>query len=164
MVVPQSLLPSRVFLPPTAPLGLYFSRDAYWEKLYVDQPAGTPLLYVHALQDLPEEMPSFRLGQHLYGAYRTRLHENDWVRIQEDTGLLYLNQSLDHSSWEKLNMRSKGAALTPPPRASLPTPCPPSPGPSLGPSHSSYDSRCVRVEEVRWGWPALFVQPVREPG
>ncbi|XP_043342877.1 proto-oncogene tyrosine-protein kinase receptor Ret-like [Cervus canadensis] len=45
-----------------APLGLYFSRDAYWEKLYVDQPAGTPLLYVHALQDVPEEMPSFCLG------------------------------------------------------------------------------------------------------
>lgn len=125
MVVPQSLLPSRVSLPPTAPLGLYFSRDAYWEKLYVDQPAGTPLLYVHALQDVPEEMPSFRLGQHLYSAYHTRLHENDWVRIQEDTGLLYLNQSLDHSSWEKLNIRSKGAALTPPPHASLPTPpCP----------------------------------------
>ncbi|XP_043333235.1 proto-oncogene tyrosine-protein kinase receptor Ret [Cervus canadensis] len=94
-----------------APLGLYFSRDAYWEKLYVDQPAGTPLLYVHALQDVPEEMPSFRLGQHLYGAYRTRLHENDWIRIQEDTGLLYLNQSLDHSSWEKLNIRNGGFPL-----------------------------------------------------
>ncbi|KAM9051704.1 proto-oncogene tyrosine-protein kinase receptor Ret isoform 13-T13 [Megaptera novaeangliae] len=89
-----------------APLGLYFSRDAYWEKLYVDQPAGMPLLYVHALQDVPEEVPSFRLGQHLYGAYRTRLHENDWVRIQEDTGLLYLNRSLDHSSWEKLSIRN----------------------------------------------------------
>ncbi|XP_043753903.1 LOW QUALITY PROTEIN: proto-oncogene tyrosine-protein kinase receptor Ret-like [Cervus elaphus] len=94
-----------------APLGLYFSRDAYWEKLYVDQPAGTPLLYVHALQDVPEEMPSFRLGQHLYSAYHTRLHENDWVRIQEDTGLLYLNQSLDHSSWEKLNICNGGFPL-----------------------------------------------------
>ncbi|KAB0384652.1 hypothetical protein FD755_006569, partial [Muntiacus reevesi] len=97
--------------PLPAPLGLYFSRDAYWEKLYVDQPAGTPLLYVHALQDVPEEMPSFRLGQYLYGAYRTRLHENDWVRIEEDTGLLYLNQSLDHSSWEKLNIRNGGFPL-----------------------------------------------------
>ncbi|KAM9051700.1 proto-oncogene tyrosine-protein kinase receptor Ret isoform 9-T9 [Megaptera novaeangliae] len=94
-----------------APLGLYFSRDAYWEKLYVDQPAGMPLLYVHALQDVPEEVPSFRLGQHLYGAYRTRLHENDWVRIQEDTGLLYLNRSLDHSSWEKLSIRNGGFPL-----------------------------------------------------
>ncbi|XP_055131206.1 proto-oncogene tyrosine-protein kinase receptor Ret isoform X14 [Symphalangus syndactylus] len=87
-------------------LGLYFSRDAYWEKLYVDQPAGTPLLYVHALRDAPEEVPSFRLGQHLYGTYRTRLHENNWICIQEDTGLLYLNQSLDHSSWEKLSVRT----------------------------------------------------------
>uniref|UniRef100_A0A452FIE1 Proto-oncogene tyrosine-protein kinase receptor Ret n=1 Tax=Capra hircus TaxID=9925 RepID=A0A452FIE1_CAPHI len=103
-------LPSQTW-PYWAPLGLYFSRDAYWEKLYVDQPAGTPLLYVHALRDVPEEVPSFRLGQHLYGAYRTRLHENDWVRIQEDTGLLYLNQSLDHSSWEKLNIRNGGFPL-----------------------------------------------------
>lgn len=94
-----------------APLGLYFSRDAYWEKLYVDQPAGMPLLYVHALRDTPEEMPSFRLGQHLYGAYRTRLHENNWIRIQEDTGLLYLNWSLDHRSWEKLSIRNGGFPL-----------------------------------------------------
>lgn len=80
----------------------------------MDQPAGTPLLYVHALRDVPEEVPTFRLGQHLYGAYRTRLHENDWIRIQEDTGLLYLNQSLDHSSWEQLSVRSKEAARIPP--------------------------------------------------
>ncbi|XP_049750628.1 proto-oncogene tyrosine-protein kinase receptor Ret isoform X4 [Elephas maximus indicus] len=94
-----------------ATLGLYFSRDAYWEKLYVDQPAGTPLLYVHTLQDLPGEVPSFRLGQHLYGAYRSRLHENDWIRIQEDMGLLYLNQSLDQSTWEELSSRNGGFPL-----------------------------------------------------
>ncbi|XP_004452169.1 LOW QUALITY PROTEIN: proto-oncogene tyrosine-protein kinase receptor Ret [Dasypus novemcinctus] len=91
-----------------APLGLYFSRDAYWEKLYVGQPAGMPLLYVHALQDLPEERPRFRLGTHLYNAFRARLHENTWIRIQEDTGLLYLNQSLDQSTWEKLSIRTGG--------------------------------------------------------
>ncbi|KAM5139775.1 proto-oncogene tyrosine-protein kinase receptor Ret isoform 17-T17 [Callospermophilus lateralis] len=89
-----------------APLGLYFSRDAYWERLYVDQPAGTPLLYVHALRDAPGEVPSFHLGQHLYGFHRPRLHENNWIRVQEDTGLLYLNQSLDHTSWEKLSIRN----------------------------------------------------------
>uniref|UniRef100_G1T0Q2 Proto-oncogene tyrosine-protein kinase receptor Ret n=1 Tax=Oryctolagus cuniculus TaxID=9986 RepID=G1T0Q2_RABIT len=94
-----------------APLGLYFSRDAYWEKLYVDQPAGTPLLYVHALRDAPGEVASFRLGQHLYGAYRTRLHENEWIRIHEDTGLLYLNRSLDQSTWEKLSLRNGGFPL-----------------------------------------------------
>lgn len=77
----------------------------------MDQPSGMPLLYVHALRDIPEEVPSFRLGQHLYGiAYRARLHENNWIRIEEDTGLLYLNRSLDHSTWEKLSIRSKGAA------------------------------------------------------
>lgn len=77
----------------------------------MDQPAGMPLLYVHALRDAPEEVPSFRLGQHLYGiAYRARLQENDWIRIEEDTGLLYLNRSLDHRAWERLSIRSKGAA------------------------------------------------------
>lgn len=91
-----------------AVLGLYFSRDTYWEKLYVDQQPGMPLLYVHALRDLPEEVPSFRLGQHLYGAYRARLQENIWIRIEENTGLLYLNQSLDHSTWEKLSIRNGG--------------------------------------------------------
>ncbi|XP_006876210.1 PREDICTED: proto-oncogene tyrosine-protein kinase receptor Ret-like [Chrysochloris asiatica] len=94
-----------------APLGLYFSRDTYWEKLYVDQPAGTPLLYVHTLQDLPSEVPSFRLGHYLYNTYRSRLHENDWIRIQEDMGLLYLNQSLDQSTWEKLSSRNGGIPL-----------------------------------------------------
>uniref|UniRef100_A0A8C9JHD3 Ret proto-onco n=1 Tax=Panthera tigris altaica TaxID=74533 RepID=A0A8C9JHD3_PANTA len=103
------LPPSHTSLPSPAPLGLYFARDAYWEKLYVDQPAGMPLLYVHALRDMPEEVPTFRLGQHLYGiAYRARLHENDWIRIEEDTGLLYLNRSLDHSTWDKLSIRNGG--------------------------------------------------------
>lgn len=111
---------------PAAPLGLYFSRDAYWERLYVDQPAGTPLLYVHALRDAPGEVRSFRLGQHLYGVYRTRLHENDWIRINEITGLLYLNQSLDHSSWEQLSIRSKRPAWH-----AIPTPPWPSPQAAL---------------------------------
>uniref|UniRef100_H0X4E9 Proto-oncogene tyrosine-protein kinase receptor Ret n=1 Tax=Otolemur garnettii TaxID=30611 RepID=H0X4E9_OTOGA len=96
---------------PTAPLGLYFSRDVYWEKLYVDQPAGMPLLYVHALQDTPGEVPSFRLRPYFYSVSRHRLHKNDWIRIQEDTGLLYLNRSLDHSSWEKLNHLNGGYPL-----------------------------------------------------
>ncbi|KAM5237017.1 proto-oncogene tyrosine-protein kinase receptor Ret isoform 18-T18 [Ctenodactylus gundi] len=87
-----------------APLGLYFSRDAYWERLYVDQPAGTPLLYVHALQDAPGEVASFRLGLHLYNAHRRQLHRNGWISVQEDTGLLYLNRSLDRSSWEQLSL------------------------------------------------------------
>ncbi|KAM6157289.1 proto-oncogene tyrosine-protein kinase receptor Ret isoform 10-T10 [Erethizon dorsatum] len=87
-----------------APLGLYFPRDAYWERLYLDQPAGTPLLYVHALRDAPGEVPSFHLGQHLYGVYHKPLHRNDWIRV-EDTGLLYLNRSLDLSSWEQLSLR-----------------------------------------------------------
>ncbi|KAM6157297.1 proto-oncogene tyrosine-protein kinase receptor Ret isoform 18-T18 [Erethizon dorsatum] len=92
-----------------APLGLYFPRDAYWERLYLDQPAGTPLLYVHALRDAPGEVPSFHLGQHLYGVYHKPLHRNDWIRV-EDTGLLYLNRSLDLSSWEQLSLRNVAEA------------------------------------------------------
>ncbi|KAM5237011.1 proto-oncogene tyrosine-protein kinase receptor Ret isoform 12-T12 [Ctenodactylus gundi] len=94
-----------------APLGLYFSRDAYWERLYVDQPAGTPLLYVHALQDAPGEVASFRLGLHLYNAHRRQLHRNGWISVQEDTGLLYLNRSLDRSSWEQLSLANGRSPL-----------------------------------------------------
>ncbi|XP_076980637.1 proto-oncogene tyrosine-protein kinase receptor Ret [Tamandua tetradactyla] len=94
-----------------APLGLYFSRDAYWEKLYVGQPAGTPLLYVHALQDVPGEEAVFRLGPYLHGAFRLRLHDNHWIRIQGDTGLVYLHQSLDQSAWEKLSAHNGGFPL-----------------------------------------------------
>ncbi|KAK2093283.1 hypothetical protein P7K49_029812 [Saguinus oedipus] len=99
-------------------LGLYFSRDAYWENLYGDQLASTPLLHVHALQDTPGEVPSFCLSQHLYGTYHTWLHEVNWICIQEDTGLLYLNWSLDQRTWEKLSVCSKGAAPTPHPTPS----------------------------------------------
>lgn len=105
--------------PPPAALGVYFSRDAYWERLYVGQRAGTPLLYVHALRDLPDEAPRFRLGPQLFGAYRARLLDNAWIRIQEDTGLLYLNRSLDHSTWEQLSIRSTRPADRSPGRAGL---------------------------------------------
>lgn len=101
-------------MPPAAPLALYFPRDAYREQLYLDQPAGTPLLYVHALRDTPEELPSFHLGQHLYNIYHKPLHRNDWIRV-EDTGLLYLNRSLDLGSWEQLSLRSKGGQHGPGP-------------------------------------------------
>lgn len=101
-----------------------------------------PLLYVHALRDAPEEVPSFRLGQHLYGiAYRARLQENDWIRIEEDTGLLYLNRSLDHRAWERLSIRSKGAA------------CPPSPTLSSPPTtHVTSTPRLKRALPVRSLW------------
>ncbi|XP_044516173.1 LOW QUALITY PROTEIN: proto-oncogene tyrosine-protein kinase receptor Ret [Gracilinanus agilis] len=92
-------------------LGLYFSRDTYSEKLYVDEPAGTPLLYVHALQDARGEVPHFHLGQHLYSTYRSQSHKNDWFQINEDTGLLYLNQSLDQRALEKLSARNGGFPL-----------------------------------------------------
>ncbi|XP_031812239.1 proto-oncogene tyrosine-protein kinase receptor Ret [Sarcophilus harrisii] len=94
-----------------AVLGLYFSRDTYSEKLYIDEPVGTPLLYVHALQDARGEVPHFRLGQHLYSTYRSQPHKNDWFQINEDTGLLYLNQSLDQRALEKLSARNGGFPL-----------------------------------------------------
>nr|XP_021527925.1 proto-oncogene tyrosine-protein kinase receptor Ret-like [Aotus nancymaae] len=102
------LFSSRLHLALTVALGLYFSRDAYWENLYVDQLASMPLLCVHALRDTPGEVPSFRLGRHLYGTYHMRLHENNWIRIQEDTDLLYLNWSLNQRTWEKLSVRNGG--------------------------------------------------------
>ncbi|XP_028917087.1 proto-oncogene tyrosine-protein kinase receptor Ret [Ornithorhynchus anatinus] len=94
-----------------AALGLYFPRDTYSEKLYVDQPAGTPLLYVQALRDSQQEVPRFQLGQHLYGSYRSQLHENLWFQIHEDTGLLYLNRSLGWKDLKSLSALNGGYPL-----------------------------------------------------
>ncbi|KAL6085845.1 hypothetical protein STEG23_033393 [Scotinomys teguina] len=58
-----------------------------------------------------KEFPSFCLDQHLFSAFLTQLHKNEWIHIHEDTGLLYLNQSLDHSSWEQLSICNDGFSL-----------------------------------------------------
>ncbi|GAB0192344.1 proto-oncogene tyrosine-protein kinase receptor Ret [Grus japonensis] len=84
--------------------GLYFPRKEYSENVYIDQPAGTPLLRIHALRDSHGETAHFHLCQNLIIS-RARSHENHWFQIREKTGLLYLSKSLDR---EDFNMLSEG--------------------------------------------------------
>uniref|UniRef100_A0A8D0HEW8 Proto-oncogene tyrosine-protein kinase receptor Ret n=1 Tax=Sphenodon punctatus TaxID=8508 RepID=A0A8D0HEW8_SPHPU len=84
-----------------AGLGLYFPRKDYSESVYIDQPVGTPLLRIHALKDSDGEVAHFWLCPHLL-VPRVRSYENYWFQIQEKTGLLYLNKSLDREDFDVL--------------------------------------------------------------
>ncbi|KAJ7405384.1 hypothetical protein BTVI_69191 [Pitangus sulphuratus] len=84
--------------------GLYFPRKEYLENVYIDEPAGMPLLRIHALKDSYEEVAHFHLCQNLIIS-RARSHENNWFQIREKTGLLYLSKSLDRDDF---NMLSEG--------------------------------------------------------
>lgn len=84
-----------------AAFGLYFPRKEYLENVYIDQPAGTPLLRIHALRDSHGEAAHFHLCQNLIVS-RARSHENNWFQIREKTGLLYLSKSLDREDFNVL--------------------------------------------------------------
>lgn len=74
--------------------GLYFPRKEYHENVYIDQPAGTPLLRIHALKDSEEEEVHFGVCSDLF-IQRDGIHKNLWFQIQENTGLLFLSRSLE---------------------------------------------------------------------
>ncbi|NWT27762.1 RET kinase, partial [Cardinalis cardinalis] len=84
-------------------LGLYFPRKEYSENVYIDEPAGTPLLRIHALRDSREEVAHFHLCHNLIGP-RARPQENNWFQIREETGLLYLSKSLDREDFNVLSV------------------------------------------------------------
>ncbi|TFK09499.1 caveolin-1 [Platysternon megacephalum] len=84
-----------------ASFGLYFPRKDYSETVYIDQPAGTPLLHIRALRDSHGEVAHFQLCQRL-SIYRVGPYENHWFQIKEKTGLLYLNKSLDRGDFDIL--------------------------------------------------------------
>ncbi|KAM7171244.1 proto-oncogene tyrosine-protein kinase receptor Ret isoform 1-T1 [Macrochelys suwanniensis] len=84
-----------------ASFGLYFPRKDYSETVYIDQPAGTPLLHIRALRDSHGEVAHFQLCQDLF-IYRIGAYENQWFQIKEKTGLLYLNKSLNRRDFDSL--------------------------------------------------------------
>lgn len=84
-----------------AAFGLYFPRKEYLENVYIDEPAGTPLLRIHTLRDSHGEVAHFHLCQNLIIS-RARSHENNWFQIREKTGLLYLSKSLDREDFNML--------------------------------------------------------------
>ena len=89
-----------------ATFGLYFPRKEYSENVYMDQPAGTPLLRIHALRDSHGEVARFHLCQNLIIS-RARSLANNWFQIREKTGLLYLSKSLDREDFNMLRKYGK---------------------------------------------------------
>ncbi|KAM4636533.1 proto-oncogene tyrosine-protein kinase receptor Ret [Discoglossus pictus] len=74
--------------------GLYFPIRNYYENVYLEQPAGTALLQVHVLRDAPNEKPHFRLCPSSANYMNVR-PEFRWFHVDEQTGILYLNRSLE---------------------------------------------------------------------
>uniref|UniRef100_H2V9H6 Proto-oncogene tyrosine-protein kinase receptor Ret n=1 Tax=Takifugu rubripes TaxID=31033 RepID=H2V9H6_TAKRU len=76
--------------------GLYFSQNEYIETVYVGQPAGTPVLQVHAMRDGDTERPHFYLCS--MNSRRRPAHVS-WFRLDISTGVLSLNKTLEESDF-----------------------------------------------------------------
>ncbi|CAG04714.1 unnamed protein product, partial [Tetraodon nigroviridis] len=76
--------------------GLYFSQSEYIETVYVGQPAGTPVLQVHALRDNVTELPHFYL---CWVKFLRRPAYISWFSLDVNTGVLYLNKTLEESDF-----------------------------------------------------------------
>lgn len=79
--------------------GLYFSQNEYIETVYVGQPAGTPVLQVHAMRDSDAERPHFYLCW--MNSLRRPAHVS-WFRLDMSTGVLSLNKTLEESDFASL--------------------------------------------------------------
>lgn len=76
-----------------AALGLYFPRKSYQATVYIGQPADTPLLQVYALPDGEEERrANFGFCNNPLSGFR-----HHWFRIDERSGVFYLNKTLEES-------------------------------------------------------------------
>lgn len=75
--------------------GLYFSQNEYIETVYIGQPAGTPVLQVHALRDNDAERPHFYL---CWNSLKLPAHIS-WFSLDVNTGVLYLNKTLEESDF-----------------------------------------------------------------
>lgn len=78
---------------------MYFSQNEYIETVYIGQPAGTPVLQVHALRDNDSERP------HFYLCWMNSLRRPayiSWFSLDVNTGVLYLNKTLEESDFASL--------------------------------------------------------------
>ncbi|XP_040906616.1 proto-oncogene tyrosine-protein kinase receptor Ret isoform X2 [Toxotes jaculatrix] len=82
--------------------GLYFPQNEYIETVYVGQPAGSPILQVHAMLDNESERPHFYL---CWSALRRPTHYS-WFHLDISTGILSLNKTLEESDFAFLNQHS----------------------------------------------------------
>lgn len=79
--------------------GWYFSQNEYIETVYVGQPAGMPVLQVHAMRDSDTEQPHFYLCW--MKTLRRPAHVS-WFRLDISTGVLSLNKTLEESDFASL--------------------------------------------------------------
>lgn len=86
-----------VVSPPGAS-ALYFPQNEYFETVYVGQPAGTPVLQVHALLDAESERPHF----YLCPPALRRPAYSSWFHLDVGTGVLSLNKSLEEGDFAAL--------------------------------------------------------------
>ncbi|XP_030060839.1 proto-oncogene tyrosine-protein kinase receptor Ret [Microcaecilia unicolor] len=85
-------------------LALYFPRKDYFGNVYLYQPAGTPLLYIHTLPDIQGEVAHFHLCHNVFSHHLGP--DNPWFQIEEKTGVLYLNRSLDTNEFSLITRGS----------------------------------------------------------
>ncbi|MEQ2220872.1 hypothetical protein ILYODFUR_010003 [Ilyodon furcidens] len=81
-------------------VGLYFPQKEYTETVYVGQPAGTPILQVHAMLDSRSERPHF----YLCGGRRPVF--TLWFQMDVQTGELSLSKMLDETDFASLYQNS----------------------------------------------------------
>uniref|UniRef100_A0A3Q1IAP7 Proto-oncogene tyrosine-protein kinase receptor Ret n=1 Tax=Anabas testudineus TaxID=64144 RepID=A0A3Q1IAP7_ANATE len=83
--------------------GLYFPQNEYTETVYVGQPAGTPILQLHAMLDSDSERAHFYL---CWGSAFRRPVYSSWFHLDINTGILSLNKTLEESDFALLNQHS----------------------------------------------------------
>lgn len=79
---------------------LYFSQRKYTETVYVGQPAGTPVLQVHAMRDNTSERRHFLLCS--LNPFRVSQVYSSWFNLDVNTGVLSLNKTLEESDFAGL--------------------------------------------------------------
>uniref|UniRef100_A0A3Q1GIG3 Proto-oncogene tyrosine-protein kinase receptor Ret n=1 Tax=Acanthochromis polyacanthus TaxID=80966 RepID=A0A3Q1GIG3_9TELE len=83
--------------------GLYFPQNEYIETMYVGQPAGTPVLQVHAMLDSDSERPHFYL---CWMSPLKRQAYSSWFNLDISTGVLSLSKTLEESDFALLHQKS----------------------------------------------------------
>ncbi|XP_028844947.1 proto-oncogene tyrosine-protein kinase receptor Ret isoform X2 [Denticeps clupeoides] len=86
-------------------LGLYFPHYEYSERIYIGQPAGTPVVQIHSMRETESEWPHFYL---CWRASRPPLYAS-WFHMNETTGLLSLTKTLEWNDFATVDKNPFGA-------------------------------------------------------
>ncbi|XP_065152790.1 proto-oncogene tyrosine-protein kinase receptor Ret isoform X2 [Paramisgurnus dabryanus] len=80
-------------------LGLYFPQSEYSDSIYVGQPQGSPVLQVHSMLETSTEKPYFSI------CWRNPQRPSpyaSWFYIDETSGVLFMNKTLEWSDFSSL--------------------------------------------------------------